>query len=205
MNSDEPTEQEVQKMQDSLERAWALHEQRVNAPYDGVLGSLPSWLGTWHQQEFIRIRDRLLSEPLFGEYLTPEKIIAYINAFRDLGAPEVWSEHIPDEVFDDIGRLEHYRYAVSLGPEKGTLLLVGPDALTGRRSATGYQQREDFQDKNDFQGLFNKHKELIRSIADIDKFPDLSPYRRSYVDKTLRRWIAQIAPGHLKAGRPRHE
>ncbi len=102
-----------------------------------------------------------------------------------------------------IFELARCEYGANLPEIAGLTFLANKAMADGYKSASAFRQREDYAHRLDFQALFNKHKNSIRSIADIKNFTELSRYRRIYEDRTLRTWVAQIAPGHLKGGRPK--
>ena len=225
MAIDEPPEVQAKRRAD-IKRALETHEQRKAEIYDGVLGLLPDWVPDWHKDRFLEIRRRLLD----GGY-TRAQIAGYMNEWEsvsraaeqsagDIGDEsgnylttedgrmlsvdsDASSYYIPLEIANDIDALTFYRHVVSLGSEKGLLLLAGKNAVEGYKSATAYRSRGDFRDKQDFQGLLEKHRHAIHSIADVRRCRELEPYTRMYSAGTLRGWINEVIPGQLRAGRPR--
>lgn len=127
-------------LQKALEHTSQLHKCRNSQPYDGVAGRLPEWVPEWHKNEFRKIRDKLLDTPLYGEEVSRENIILWMDNYCALGSLRVGvcsSGFIPPEVWDDVGYLAHIRYAVSLDKEKGLLLLAGEQAVKGERFSSG--------------------------------------------------------------------
>jgi len=73
-----------------------------------VLGQLPEWAPEWHKKNFLFIRNRLLDNGYQGNKLSPEKILTFMDRYRDFGEVED-DAYIPRELWDDIGYLAHVR------------------------------------------------------------------------------------------------
>lgn len=132
---DEPTESEVSAMAAWLRRARQALAWRCEQPYDGVFGVLPAWVPQPRRDDFTRTRDRLLDEQMYGECVTPQQILGWMNTYAAAG--EGVDGGWPDERGDEIGRLVNFRYAVSLGEKKGLMELGGVDAVRGRKLTDG--------------------------------------------------------------------
>ena len=131
-----------------------LLEQRMSAPYDGVLGTLPGWIPEHIQHEFYSIRDRLLDK------YTPDHVIRCIEigiseARNTKGMLSGAALDFTDRPFRfsdvkgvrDASFLVRLRMAVELGEEKGLPLLIGNEQAEavaigkkfrkGRKQGTG--------------------------------------------------------------------
>jgi hypothetical protein len=107
-------------------------------PYDGVVGSLPDWIPRGINGEFVRIRNNLLRSSICGEQITPALVLTWIDRYARLGETDE-DEYIPSEVFEVVGQLARWRYAVQIGqqkgPQEGLKILGVPNAsfLAGRK------------------------------------------------------------------------
>lgn len=71
-----------------------------------------------------------------------------------------------------------------------------------QRSRDGYRCRESHQDKVDFQRLVIAHKAEFNNIAELKNIQIFNPYFNLYgKGHTIRDWINEVLPGHLKRGR----
>lgn len=198
-------------LQKALKHSSQLHEWRNSQPYDGVAGQLPEWAPEWHKNEFRKIRDKLLDTPLYGEEVSRENIIRWMDdycALDGLQEGASWGGFIPPEVWGDVGYLAHIRYSVSLDEEKGLLLLAGDDAVSGLRSRQGYKKRDEYQDKKDFQTIAKRlwAANPTATIAALEWSPELAAYANKYKGRhTLRNWLSEIdpRPPEDKCGRPK--
>ncbi|MEJ1369406.1 MAG: hypothetical protein RPU35_14600 [Candidatus Sedimenticola sp. (ex Thyasira tokunagai)] len=117
--------------------AWDIAEARSNAPYDGVLGSLPDWVPEPIQKNFTAVRDRVIGN--WG--YEPSEAVKWLDRFVTIGTdnnewfyPAIYPcgrELDPDYFTETIGYLAHLRWVKSLGPEKGLAELAGDVAVTG--------------------------------------------------------------------------
>src|SRR5439155_7478314 len=123
----------VARLLDSREEweRWA-----VAQPYDGVLGSLPDWMGPEIQKEFLRVRGNVLHSNYGGHRPTPDDVRLWVDRFARLGETEQ-KEYIPEYYFHQIELLAHWRYLHSRGKSRGQTEIAGADfadnALIGER------------------------------------------------------------------------
>ena len=76
-------------------------------------------------------------------------------------------------------------------------------AKTGQQTRKAYTSTESHRHKVEFQKLVQEHLPDISTLGDLKRNPAFAFYVRSYRGKdTLRGWFNEIAPGHLKRGRP---
>lgn len=123
---------------DTIKRAVEINEARENAPFNGVLGSPPDWFPDWHVTEFRRIRNNLLDTPHYGEIITPEKAVEWLNEWASMHQQSGVNSHsVPIELQDSIGKLSHYRFAASLPEIEGLRLLAGELAVRGQAMSQG--------------------------------------------------------------------
>lgn len=150
-----------------------IHEKLTEDPYDGVLGQLPEWAPKWHQENFLRIRNKLLDNRYQGDKLTPEKMLAFMDRYRDLGEVED-DVYIPQEMWADIDYLANLLWCISLGEQGGLKILAGDDAITGR-SFRAAQQRKAKRPRKDRDDLtFALRRQFYRqgAGADVDLIKD---------------------------------
>lgn len=158
-----------------LEASEAIHNTRHAAPYDGVLGSLPGWIPEWHRKRFMNIRNCLLDAKLFGETLTPEQIIKWIDAYCRLGEAE-WEEYIPKGIFKEIGELAHYRWISSLEKQRG---LAELDSKAAPFSKGGTNKKGKFQEpKTSISAIIEKigsrsFSDVLAVLRDAEQCADL--------------------------------
>lgn len=129
----------VKRVRKILKRESQTYLERRAAPYDGVKGELPEWVPEWHQREFFRLRNKLLD----SQYVTPGQVLTWLDIFTESGegAESQRTRPIPPEHFDAVGQLAHYRWAVSLGSERGLESLIDKNiakqAITGKKFHEG--------------------------------------------------------------------
>lgn len=130
-----PTVEELAILQAIQDKA----DRRESAPYDGVFGLLDNWVPAWHQKRFVQTRNSLLDRGRYGDGFAREQIIEWIDAYCRLtdSSQGYVRNYVPFELWEPIGDLAHYRYAVSLGEKKGLELLAGKDAVRGRKVIGG--------------------------------------------------------------------
>lgn len=173
--------------------------------YDGIKGLPPDWFPEPSMREF-QLATGILSLHVEGNKVDYAEIKSRFDQIvNDPNFRLVLALSKQYRPYDhDLFPLANLYNAVLMGPEKGLLQLAGKNALKGYKSATAHQRRDDFKDKPLVQELFKQHSEKICSLRDFDKIPELKSYRtnKKYTDDTLRGWINEVAPGHLKRGAP---
>lgn len=180
-----------------------------NAKYDGIKGLLPEWVPEPAKETY-----RLSSTIMYLTVAQKRASLAELkkrfkwvltddNARLVIALSKTRGGDLGREYDAYLFQLVDIYKAVSKGLEKGIQELAGSYALKGYKSANAYKMRDDAQDKPIFQGHFRKNRSVIRSLRDLDAIPDLRPYQKKYKPQTLRDWINEIAPGHLRRGKPK--
>jgi hypothetical protein len=97
-------------------------------PYDGVLGTLPDWMGPEIQGEFLRVRGNLIGSDYAGVKMTPALALSLMEHFRRLGEEGVTGANSSSQLmhhWHDIEQLSHWRWRHSQGQALGQAQIVG--------------------------------------------------------------------------------
>jgi hypothetical protein len=200
-----PKASALSRVRDALARAEVLHHERNQAPYDGVLGKPPSWFPPWHANEFRRVRNSLLDEPLLGERITAETVRIWIHRYEQWGTVEdaASTGYVPPEVTTAVGVLAHYRWVASLDPVKGLSQLGGPYASSGYKSANSHKARPITEIRRKLRVKFAKHQSEVANLSALRRMTAFSEFD-SVSDHTMRKWLKEDFPSYKpKQGRPR--
>lgn len=143
---------------------WMNHENEKERwaaaePYDGVLGSLPDWMGPEIQGEFTRVRNNLLRSNYAGLKVTPELARLWVDRFCRLGEVDP-PEHIPDHHYHQVEQLAHWRWVYSQGQAKAETLIASPglveNAGVGRKHKTKQQEIAKRSRATPFDAVFGR-------------------------------------------------
>jgi hypothetical protein len=110
-----------------------------------------------------------------------------------------------DKMRDEFSLYSIIEAAIFLGVESAHAYNFQFERLyaAGKKSAEGYKLRGKYLDKADFQALAIQHKERFTNLAELREINAFKPYFRIYgKGHTIRDWVSEILPGHLKVGRP---
>ena len=157
---------------------------KVYTSYDGVLGLLPDWVPKFHQDDFRRIREKLLNTAIHGEPLTAAQVIEWMDSHSVMtGSPSGVYQRvsvIPIKLHQDIGRLSFYRDVVALGKKKGLVLLAGEKAVKGEDFSSGGANKKgkEYEPKasiRKFSEQINstEFSEMLNALKDADQCRDL--------------------------------
>jgi len=151
----EPSPEDVAALAAFLERQAEARSDLEAHSYDGVRGLPPDWVPLPTIERFRNLRDRLIEDDGWAPEQLLEKIDTYAHDTEQFLFPRTCpAGRKIDSVafFEDIGFLASLRYAVSLGPQKGLLLLAGGHAYQG------YRQRE---------GSKKSRKDALRELMEL--------------------------------------
>jgi len=133
-----PTADDLGDTYDSFNRREEEGQRLSQAEYDGFRGSLPEWIPTPLQEEFIAVRKYFLR--LLGEYpqesYKPQEILDYMKARKaflkdavaatESGVAKLEGNHsCPAELFDKVDALNYIQDLERLGKEKGLKEYLG--------------------------------------------------------------------------------
>lgn len=132
-------------LRSALEKALGEIVERVNQPYDGVLGALPDWVPENFCAEFESTRNKLLRDgysaaallTFIDEIIQMEEI-----ALADPDNHPVFRPSTPFQIFPEVSLLARFKVAISLGEERGLALLLGNSHANQIAKAKKYSKHQ---------------------------------------------------------------